>query len=187
MEKEFLRKDILARRRLLAPAEVSEKSRLIVEHIVTSDLFRTATKIALYHPYRNEADLRALLGIPGKEFCFPRVIEGTKVLAFHRIGTVDELTTGFKGIREPAADAPRCPVGEVELFLVPGVAFSAKGERIGYGGGYYDATLRERRAGVRAVGVGFDLQITAPGFSDERDTDIDGFVTESGMMLTNTN
>ncbi len=154
---------------------------------MASDLFRAAIRIALYHPYRNEADLLALLGTPGKDFCFPRVTEGSKVLAFHRIGAVDELTTGFKGIREPAATAPRHLPGDIDLFLVPGVAFSRAGERIGYGGGYYDATLRQRRTDARAVGIGFDLQITDAGFSDPWDTKIDGFVTESGMMFTNTN
>ncbi|HOW50502.1 MAG TPA: 5-formyltetrahydrofolate cyclo-ligase [bacterium] len=185
MEKEVLRKDIRAKRRLLSDAEVSERSRRIIEHIVTSHLFGSATKVALYHPFRNEADLRGMLNDRRKEFYFPRVTAGTRVLDFHRVGSVDELIDGYQGIREPAATAQRCPVAAIDLFLVPGVAFSRAGERIGYGGGYYDATLRERRPGAPAIGVGFDLQIVPEGFSDEYDTAIDGFVTESGMMLTN--
>ena len=185
MEKEVLRKDIRAKRRLLSDAEVSERSRRIVEHIVTSDLFGAAAKVALYHPFRNEVDLRDLLNDRRKEFYFPRVVAGAKVLDFHRVESVDELIDGYQGIREPAATAPRRLPNEIELFLVPGVAFSWAGERIGYGGGYYDATLRQRRPGAPAIGVGFDLQIVPEGFSDEHDTSIDGFVTESGMMLIN--
>lgn len=147
--------------------------------------FRAAEQIALYHPYRNEADLLPLLGTPGKEFLFPRVVEKTKVLAFHRVGTAAELTVGFKGIREPAADAPRCPVADIDLFLVPGVAFSRTGERIGYGGGYYDATLRERGPRSTAIGVGFDLQVIEPGFAEPWDIRLDGLVTESSVMFIN--
>lgn len=149
-------------------------------------LFRAAERIALYHPYRGEVDLLPLLGTPGKRFHFPRVVDGTKVLDFHRVGAPEELTGGFKGIREPAVDAPRCPVADIDLFLVPGVAFSRTGERIGYGGGYYDATLRERGPRSTAIGVGFDLQVVDPGFAESWDIRLDGLVTESSVMFINT-
>jgi len=185
VEKKRIRKDTLERRRLLSAAELSEKSHDIVLRIAGTTLFRVAEDVAVYHPYRGEADLLPLLGTPGKRFHFPRVVDGTKVLAFHRIGSPEELIDGFKGIREPATDAPHCPVADIDLFLVPGVAFSRNGERVGYGGGYYDATLRERGPRSTAIGVGFDLQVVEPGFADPWDARLDGLVTESSVMFIN--
>ncbi|HSA33389.1 MAG TPA: 5-formyltetrahydrofolate cyclo-ligase [bacterium] len=185
MEKKRIRKDTLERRQLLSAAELSEKSHDIVSRIVGTAPFRAAGNIAVYHPYRGEVDLLPLIGTPDKRFHFPRVVDGTKVLAFHRVGSPEELIDGFKGIREPAADAPRCPVTDIDLFLVPGVAFSRHGERVGYGGGYYDATLRERGPRSAAIGVGFDLQVVEPGFAEPWDARLDGLVTESSVMFIN--
>ncbi len=87
---------------------------------------------------------------------------------------------------EPADELPAIDISSIDLFMVPGVAFSEKGERIGYGGGYYDATLQQRRANSFALGVAFDMQIVPSGFADSHDKYVDGIITESQTLLIKT-
>ena len=78
----------------------------------------------------------------GKQVYVPRV-EGTE-LEFYQIHSDSELEVGYKGIREPKADASkrfRLEEGDSILIIVPGAVFDKRGNRIGYGGGFYDRYL----------------------------------------------
>ncbi len=181
MEKDALRKELLSARRELTAEQVSLLSMKIVEHIKNTDYYLKAHTIALYHPYRNEVDLCLLLADKSRRYLFPSVQQETKVLTFRQIVHTGQLIQGYKGIYEPSAEIPPTPLSEIDLFLVPGVAYSKTGERIGYGGGYYDATLKYRRAGVPAVGAAFEIQIVSDGFSQHWDQRVDALVTETGV------
>ena len=129
-------------------------------------------------PIKNEVDVLPLFARPGHRFLFPRVEEGSKKLAFYEAESFDDFEPGAYGIREPKLDLPRIGIEKIDLFVVPGVAFSENCERIGYGGGYYDTTLKFKNNRARSVGVAFDLQIVEAGFSDPFDVRLDAVLTE---------
>jgi 5-formyltetrahydrofolate cyclo-ligase len=89
--------------------------------------------------------------------CLPRMQENSKRLSFHRWEPESSLILGKYQIAEPVAQAPELLP---DIVLVPLIAFDRKGGRIGYGGGYYDATLRYLRENHRimAIGLGFGFQ-----------------------------
>ena len=138
-EKNKLRRDLLKKRKDLSPSVSQEKSSLILKVLLSEKAFIDAASVALYFPVNGEVDTREIfkkcIDLEKKVF-FPRT-RGSD-LVFLRTRNVEELTPGAFAIPEPPADAERARSDELDLVLVPGVAFDLSGNRIGYGKGFYD-------------------------------------------------
>jgi 5-formyltetrahydrofolate cyclo-ligase len=174
-----------ARRRSLSPAEVARRGGEVQRHLAALAVWSPGLVAALYEAQAFEVPLTSLAGElarRGVRLAFPRVERGTRVLAFHEGLPRDDWPVSRFGLREPPATAPRVAPGDIDVFLVPGVAFSPQGARLGRGGGYYDATLPLARPGARRIGVAFDCQIVTEiplGDFDER---VDAIATERGVF-----
>lgn len=186
LDKGIIRQEILALRKGMPEADVADFSRIISNALISLDVFKNASTIAIYAPFRNEVDLSSVLKSRTKRFVFPKVLKGTKKLGFYEVGSVDELIAGKYGIMEPAADLKKIEIEEIDLFAVPGVAFSENCERIGYGGGFYDETLRHKNDSSVAAGIAFDLQIVPGGFSDQNDMNMNMVITEKRLFNNTT-
>ncbi|MFO7735717.1 MAG: 5-formyltetrahydrofolate cyclo-ligase [bacterium] len=162
--KKSLRKKILSLRKKMTSKEVKSHSNLIVQNIKNLNVYENSKTIAIYHPYKNEVDILSLLEDRNKFFCFPVVKKDSKVLCFRVVEKSSDLISGAYGIQEPASCCFEVAASDIDLFLTPGVAFSETGERLGYGGGYYDSTLPLRKDTAKAIGVAFDFQILSSGF-----------------------
>lgn len=112
--------------------------------------YRDAGTVATFLAFGDEPDLSPLHG-DGPRFCVPRVHEAAGGLTLHALG--GPLERHRMGMDEPAADAPRIDPADVDLALVPGLAFDLRGVRIGYGGGHYDRLLPLLRPETARVGV----------------------------------
>jgi 5-formyltetrahydrofolate cyclo-ligase len=114
---------------------------------------------AAYWPIRGEADplpLLAQLAAAGLTTALPVVSRSGKPLIFRQWRPGDPLVAGPMGLREPPADSPPT---HPDLLFVPLAAFDRGGHRVGYGAGYYDATLAELAANrPLAVGLAFSTQ-----------------------------
>jgi 5-formyltetrahydrofolate cyclo-ligase len=114
--------------------------------------------VAVFAALPGEVDLRTLPGEIERVWVFPRVEAGD--LVFHEVRDFDEdLEKGAYGILEPRADLPRVEIGNVDIFLCPGLAFDAKGGRLGRGKGFYDRMLGQARPDAAKVGVCFGFQL----------------------------
>lgn len=119
----------------------------------------------------------------GARIAYPRVADDrTPRLRFHLAGTAD-LVPGRFGIPEPSPALPEVGPGDIDLMLVPGLAFDAEGHRLGTGGGYYDEWL-EQAAGDRpgVVGFAYDFQVVAACPTEPRDQVVDGVVTDARVL-----
>jgi 5-formyltetrahydrofolate cyclo-ligase len=83
---------------------------------------------------------------------------------------------------EPPAGAPEVALDEIDCVVMPGVAFSEDGLRLGRGGGYYDATL-ERMPRAARVGLAFEAQIVPTLPREAHDAPLDAVVTETRTLL----
>lgn len=181
MRKRQLRAVALATRRAMSPAEAAERSAAIQERLLELPDFQRARVVHSYVGVKdNEVSTDRILQETlrsGRTLIVPRV-EGDR-LAHHRIRALTELRAARFGLLEPAPDAPEIDPGEIDLVVVPGLAFDMKGNRLGLGRGYYDGFL----AGVRAVkaAVLYRSQLVPEVPAGERDVPVDLLVTDDGV------
>jgi 5-formyltetrahydrofolate cyclo-ligase len=168
-QKEPLRCEMRARLKTEAPG-LASRSTFIRRQIQSHPLWKGAQTVALFCPLPGEPDLLALMEERGRRFVFPRV-EGPE-LAWHEVSEVSELqinaALGFERLRQPVAGAS-VAMREIDLLLVPGLAFTREGGRLGRGGGYYDRVLAKMRSGAGSIGVCFEFQVMATLPLEEHD------------------
>jgi 5-formyltetrahydrofolate cyclo-ligase len=133
--------------------------------------------IAVFRALPGEVDLSEITARHSdRRWVYPRVAGDD--LVFHRVEDPDiDLTPGTMGIREPSPDLPRVEVDEIDAFLCPGLAFDARGGRLGRGRGYYDRTLARARPDAWKMGVCFPQQLVADTFAQAHDIPMDGVLT----------
>ncbi len=132
-------------------------------------------------PTRSEPDIAPVNeGLGTEKILALPVVGNDKILRFREVVGA-ALTTNRFGILEPAADAAEI---SPDIVLIPCVAFDRRGYRIGYGGGYYDATLAHLRAqgSVLAVGIAFGFQEVPAIPAEPQDARMDVIITESGYF-----
>ena len=119
-------------------------SQSICEALENWPLFRQSDCILSYMPIKFEVDLTLLMGRhPKKSWVLPRIIpEEDHRMVFHLYDAARLVYHPF-GMAEPAADLPEIPPANIQLVLVPGLAFDRHGWRLGYGGGYFDRFLKD--------------------------------------------
>ena len=122
----------------------SEKAEaLIAERLLSLDRVRNAGTILLYASFGSEINTWETAGrllSEGKTVAFP-LCGKDGAMTFHTVSSLSELTAGSYGISEPDISLPQPDVTRDTVCIVPGLAFTADGGRLGYGGGYYDRFL----------------------------------------------
>jgi 5-formyltetrahydrofolate cyclo-ligase len=125
------------------------------------------------------ATLRAL----GATICYPRMGTAAPALEFCVVEGPEALVPGALGIAWPHPTLAVVPLNQIKIFVVPGLAFDARGGRLGWGKGHYDRTLLGAPGGYR-VGLGFAAQLVEIVPTDERDAALDCVITETGVVAT---
>ena len=141
MDKKELRRMIREKKRAMTPAEIEEKSRILGQMLVESELYRQARTIYGYLPYNQEVRTVPMLEQAlrdGKRVAVPKCYGDE--MRFIYMEDLSRVEKGYAGIPEPVADEPVAE-DKTALVLMPGLAFDPQGHRIGYGGGFYDKFL----------------------------------------------
>ncbi|HSQ33674.1 MAG TPA: 5-formyltetrahydrofolate cyclo-ligase [Peptostreptococcaceae bacterium] len=186
MKKEF-RKKVLDLRNNQDINSVDHNSKLIIQNLLNMDEVKKAKTIMAYLDFNNEVKTDILIDTLiylDKKVLIPITILKEKKLIPSQIKNLDsELKIGTYGIREPKEEFVR-PVDnkEIDLVIVPGVAYDNDGYRLGYGGGFYDRFLQTLRDDVTTVGVAFDLQIFDNIPKESHDAQLDYIITETKVL-----
>jgi 5-formyltetrahydrofolate cyclo-ligase len=145
--------------------------------------------IAGYVAVKGELDPASALAqvaARGGRVALPRVCAEAPRLRFHEVeaGAAPPLPSGPFGLCEPEAGQPEVPIGQLDFVIVPGLAFDARGGRLGFGGGYYDGALAiAREAGRPAlIGLAYDFQIVDACPVGPGDLPVDLVVTEARVL-----
>lgn len=142
----------------IKPLQRALEEELVNAAILGTPEWHNATTVLLYKHKGAEFSVNSLGNAAfrdGKQVAFPRV-EGER-LVLHHIDGWTGLMPGAFGIDEPVASAPVVEPSAVEVAVVPGLAWTKEGARLGQGGGFYDRLLSQ--IGGATMGVGFDVQM----------------------------
>ena len=158
-DKKLLRREM----RLKLQAALSERAARSGElraKIKALPQWQTARSVALFYPLAEEPDLLELLGDKTKQFVFPCVrAAGMEWRAASGPSEfLERAVAGCRPLHEPI-EGKEVALQEVDIIMVPGLAFTLGGERLGRGGGYYDRALAGLRENALSVGVCFDFQL----------------------------
>jgi len=183
--KSELREAVRARIALLSASELDEKSRDICGRVLACSLYRGARTILFYAPTPDEVDTMPIARDAleqSKRVCFPAIDWEKRSLRPVAVDSIDEnaFVTHRHGIREPASGSELGPE-QIDLVIVPGVAFTESGDRLGRGAGFYDRFLATCPAA--RLGVCFREQIVDSVQADTHDVPMDSLGTDGRDMI----
>jgi 5-formyltetrahydrofolate cyclo-ligase len=180
--KRTLRARTLAARDGLAAQRHAEHSRAIAATIVARADFRAAKTLLLTLPLGSEWATAPLFDAAfgqGSTVALPRVDPSTRMLELCVVTDLGhDVAAGYRGIREPLPHCARIDPSKIDWVLVPGVAFDRDGNRLGYGGGFYDRLLPLLAPAVPRVAGAFELQLVERVPAAAHDLAINVIVTE---------
>lgn len=180
MDKDEIRLRVKARKSLLTAAERADAARRVFNLLEQSAAFLLADNVLLYHSLPDELSTHEFLEkwASRKHFFLPRV-NGVNldILPYDR----SRLSMGAFHIEEPQGD-DTADVSQMELVVVPAVAYDHQGNRVGRGKGYYDRLLATVKAAK--VGVGYDFQLLDEDIpAEQHDVPVDVVITESHRVV----
>ena len=181
--KSELRLRARAARRSVMPEQRAVSSAAVAEAVLALPETQGISAILLYGSMPEEVDTAGLIEAfwgRGVRVALPRV-RGRRDLQLHWHERDRKLCTGTYGLKEPCPEAPEALRSEIDVIVVPGVAFDAECRRLGLGAGYYDALLAGMRGAV-AIGVAFDEQVATVVPCGDYDEPVDILVTPTRVI-----
>ncbi|HIJ89459.1 MAG: 5-formyltetrahydrofolate cyclo-ligase [Desulfobulbaceae bacterium] len=182
-ERSTLRAKMLAARDTLPPEERQRKSRAITEHLLALPDFAAARSVFAYVSFRSEVETLPLI-----EHCLKRgvavsvpltLVREHRLLPYAITDPDRDLIPGYCSIPEPLKTLPLVDPASIDVVVVPGSVFDARGGRLGYGGGYYDRFLQIAAPKALRIGLAYDLQVVEAVPLESHDQQLDYLITET--------
>lgn len=174
--KNRIRKEVKKKRNDLSPGQKKRYAREIADKLFDTREWKEARSIMSYMDFMNEVETELIHKKAleeGKELLLPRTFPSTREMKGIVTESIDDYVIGEYGIREPKGEKE----GKPDLVIVPGIAFDSDGNRIGYGGGYYDRYLEKIRCAK--IAVVYDFQVYEKVEAEEHDIPVDLIITNS--------
>lgn len=180
LDKKQIRNNMKTMRSNLHWNDKAKMDTIIFEKVINSDVYQRSKVIFIYVSYNNEVATHRIIehGLSNnKVICVPKIISLEQGMKSIRINSFDELRENSMGILEPLYNGIEVKPNEVDLLLMPGLAFDSKGGRLGYGGGFYDKYLRKCRQDAVKIGLCYDFQLIDSVPTSELDELVDEVIT----------
>jgi 5-formyltetrahydrofolate cyclo-ligase len=185
MNKAIVRQQLLRCRIAMNLTDWSDRSALISQRILQNLPLPPQLSVLAYFSIRQEPDLSDLwpqLRSRSISVGVPRCVGNQ--LVWHRWEPGNRLETGAFGILEPESTAPVLQAKDVGAILVPCVGCDRKGNRIGYGGGFYDRLLAQTEwRSIPTIGVTFDFGVVESVEADEWDQPLNYICKETRWII----
>ena len=183
MKKEELRNKIKALRKSLTKQQILEKSDIICNRLFELCEINSAKTVMVYisafNEVRTDKIIKRLLD-GGKNICAPITDESTKTIRAYYFDNTDALIKGAYGILEPPK-THITDISEIDVAIIPGIAFDKNGNRMGFGEGYYDRFLADFKG--TKIGIGYKFQCEYNIDTDEYDIPMDYIVNEEEVYV----
>lgn len=172
MDKAALRREIRQKKKAMTPEEIRKKSARLAAAFAETPVYQQAKTIYGYLPYNQEVRTVPILAralADGKQVAVPKVCG--EEMRFILLQDLTQVAAGYAGIPEPIQDGPVADDPHA-LVLMPGLAFDPAGNRLGYGGGFYDKFLA-REPEHPTVALCYDFQVVPHLEPSEYDVPVD--------------
>jgi 5-formyltetrahydrofolate cyclo-ligase len=182
MNKKILRDHARAIRASLSPAEIWEKSERICRNLI--DVLDSENPLMVYISKPREVHTRALIDhllAQGKTIVVPIIEKDTKTLRLSYLDDPAVLSQSTFNVSEPVGHELPAQASDVKAVIIPMLAFDKRGNRLGYGAGYYDRFLTTHPHLTR-IGIAFACQELAEIPADPTDAGMDMIVTDTGII-----
>lgn len=180
--KNEIRKHNKLMRSQLSEQEVAQKSRLVSNTFLESNIYKNCRCLMLYMPLGNETDTSHIIKEAfndGKKVVFPVTDAKTGVITPYYADGDTKFKVGAFSVTEPVTGKIARPE-DIDVILVPGIAFDRKGNRVGFGKGCYDRLLKSTKA--IKVGYCYLFQICDEIPAESHDIKMDYIVNEKGII-----
>jgi 5-formyltetrahydrofolate cyclo-ligase len=186
-KKKELRKKVQEIRDSIDPGQRRLLSARVAYNLWSVPEFFSAGTILFFISFRSEVDTMPMIRRAleeGKTVCVPCTDAGSKAMVASRTSDPEgDLELGNYDILEPRKECLRpVPEQNIDVVLMPGVAFDSMGGRLGYGGGYYDRFLEKCSPECTLIAVAFELQIVEHVPCADHDARIHKIVTEERII-----
>jgi 5-formyltetrahydrofolate cyclo-ligase len=190
LKKQSLRKLLLNKRKLLPKQAIIEKSNEIAKKLIKFDKYQQSEKIMLYISTKSEVQTRGIIRYSqkaNKKVFIPLVIqEKHDMIPSLIIDCEKETAPGSLGIYQPKKEFHRpFPANILDLVVVPGIAFTEQGHRLGRGGGYYDRFLNKLSKNAYIIALAFEMQMIEEMPLEKNDVPVDCIITEDRIIQVN--
>jgi len=178
--KNIIRKETFDRLRAQPPEERLRKSRAIKEKLFLEPGFKKAKVVMLYASRDEEVSTWDIIEealAEGKKVALPRCVSQTEVIPKEITDRDTDLEKGTYSIYEPRASQRDVKIEEIDLVVVPGVAYDRENNRIGRGKGFYDRFLKTLAPRTATIGLAFDFQILQKLPQDSHDIPVSKVIT----------
>lgn len=189
MNKDEIRRKILKKRLSQSSEDIRDKSQQVFLSLVETVEVMNSRNIMFYVATRSEVQTEEMIKMSiemGKNVFVPIILPECRNLAPSKILDFDvELEKGKKGILEPKKEYYRLFSPEnIDLIIVPGVAFDLSGNRIGRGFGYYDNFLIKVRSSTKIIALAFEIQIVEKIITNKNDIPVHKIITEKRIIIS---
>ncbi|MHC1683651.1 MAG: 5-formyltetrahydrofolate cyclo-ligase [Clostridiaceae bacterium] len=177
--KSKLREKIGNLRELLSEEEKVKQDEIIYKKLIESDFYMNSKVVFIYVSFGKEVDTLRIINKlleDGKVVCVPKVINKKEGMRAIRINSLNQLIVGYFGVLEPTVEDEMIPEN-IDLCVLPGLAFDNQGGRLGYGGGFYDRFLCKVSEDTKLIAVAYTFQILDNVPMESYDFRIQGIIT----------
>lgn len=182
--KKGIRQNAINARETIPMTERCKHEKAIIAWLFALEEFKNAKRVLFYASFNSEVNTELMIVEAldmGKTVLMPKVDRETNSLTKHVINAMKELSPGYMGIPEPTTTS-QLKVEEIDMLVIPGVAFDPSGRRIGYGGGYYDRLLPRIKGERTIAALAFEAQVFESLPSEPHDIPVDYIVTEKRII-----
>ncbi len=177
-QKADLRASIKSRLVRMDRSEVILRSEIMRNSLYASTLWKSSHSILLFASIASEPDLIPTDFQSKQIYCLRSIhCHYEPVMIFSR----EDLKLGPRGVREPLGETP-FPLEQIDLIIVPGLAFDRQGGRLGRGGGHYDRILGRKDCVGKVIGACFASQIVSEVPREEHDSSMSAVLTENDFL-----
>lgn len=185
-KKMLMRKVFLEKRGSIDPDQKKQLDDEILKNFTNRLFYKEAENIFIFVSFDNEVDTHGIITKAleeGKKIYVPKIKSKDRGMEIFRIKSMDDLEEGYFGVLEPLDESEKITGDDLDLIVVPGIAFDREGHRLGYGGGFYDRFFQNLTKEIPKIALGYNVQVAEEIVREKHDEKINGLITETDIHI----